>query len=116
MPDLTDIFASVNDIERELEIESGGELILTKNGVALGDPIPSGWFPPEKVDQRFGGGKKFYTLSIFDVGGAYSQRLAVCDGYLYNNRQFKIIDKEPPIGDTREWILEAQPTGGSPSA
>lgn len=117
MPDFTEIYSDLNDLERELELDgTTGELFLTKNGAALGAALPSGWFPPEKVDQRFAGGKKFYVVSIMDVGGAYSQRLAVCDGILYNGRAFKIIDKEPPIGATREWILEVQPIGNSPAS
>lgn len=113
--DLTEVFAAVNDVEREIEKEGGGEFVLFKNKVQLGAPLSGGWFV-EKRDFRATGGKKFYEATIYDQKGARAQDLAVADSCRWNNKSFKITDKDSPVGDTLEWILELQPLGSSPSA
>lgn len=113
MPDLTDVYAFVNDIERDLEKEGGGELLLFQNKVQLGGPL-TGW-QVEKRDFRATGGKKFYEATIYDVGNARAQHLAVATDVRWNKKFYKISDKDSPEGDTLEWIFELQPLGSSPS-
>lgn len=112
--DLTQVFAKVNDIERNIEKTGGGILQLLKNKVPQGAPLEGGWFI-EKRDFRATGGKKFYEATVFDVEGARAQDLAVADSLLWNGKPYKITDKDSPVGDTLEWFLELQPLGSSPA-
>ena len=113
MPDLTDVYAFVNDIERDLEKEGGGELLLFRVKAQLGEAL-QGW-QVEKRDFRATGGKKFYEATIYDVDGARAQHLAVADSVKWNGKFYKITDKDSPEGDTKEWIFELQPLGASPT-
>ena len=104
---LTEVVAIDNDVNRELEMGSEATIQVRKGSGSWTDII-SGWFA-EKVDQRPSGGKKFTRLSVADVDGAYSQILATMDSVKMNQREYKITDKDAPLGETREWIIELQP-------
>lgn len=106
MPDLTEIIAIDNNVNREIEFDES--LIEARKGQGAWVDITDGSFP-ERVDQRPSGGKKFIRLSVADVGGQYSQILATMDSVRINGREHKITDKDSPLGSTREWIIELQP-------
>ena len=108
MPDLTKVYAKLNDIDRKLEKKTGGTLQLTRNRTPQGAPLQGGWFV-EKRDFRATGGKKFYELIVDDVKNARVQDLAVADGCIWNNRHFKFTNRDEPTGDTNEYIFELQP-------
>ncbi len=113
MPDLTEIFAAVNDIERNLYLPEGTILECFKGSASLGT-IAAGWFV-EDYDFRATGGKKFKKLSVSDPERLHTARLANCDQIKIGSQIFKISDKDQPFEQTREWIIELQPTGQSPS-
>lgn len=107
MPNLTEVIAIDNNVNREIEF-SDGCVIEARKGTGAWVDITDGSFP-ERVDQRPSGGKKFTRLSVADVDGKYSQILATLDTVRINEREYKMTDKDSPLGSTREWIIELQP-------
>lgn len=113
MPDLTSIFANINDIERNLEKDESLTLELYQGSKFLAR-IENGWFV-ETIDFRRTGGKKFKQLSILDPDRKYTSALANFDVAKLGSRRLKVSNKDEPEDQTREWIIELQPTGASPA-
>ncbi len=110
--DLTEVYAYVSDIERELDKDGGYTMQLFKGNDPLGAPMTG--FTFEKRDFRASGGKKFYEIVAYDTDGMRAQHLAIADKVKVNNKTYKITDKDSPEGDTLEWFLELQPLGLAP--
>jgi len=107
MPNLTEAIFTELEVNRILELGEDSTLSVKKGSGSWSD-IPDGWFF-EQVDQRPSGGKKFYRLSVADIEGTRSQILATMDTAKVNLREYKVTDKDAPIGETREWIIELLP-------
>lgn len=107
MPDFTTLASVLNDIDRQLEFDDTAVYEIRVKGGSWID-VTEGSFI-EKVDQRPAGGKKFYRLSVADEEGVRSQILATMSEARINGREYKVVDKDAPLGVTREWLVELQP-------